>query len=102
MDIDGTVFPGSGMRKTQELNEGTHLSLRLNKTMVSVPRVELGDHIHCEFFHIRGLGVALYDSYVFAELLLLAWLQGIVMSQTLRANIKVNPICRTYTSLPYL
>ncbi|RDB20698.1 Uncharacterized protein YbiU [Hypsizygus marmoreus] len=52
VDIDGTSFPGSGMGKTQELNETTHPHLRLDK-MVSMPRVEPGDQVywHCDVVH---------------------------------------------------
>ena len=37
------------MGKTQELNEKTHPHLRLDKTMVSVPKLEPGDQIYCSF-----------------------------------------------------
>jgi hypothetical protein len=49
LDIDGTSFPGSVMAKTQELNETTHPHLRLDKTMISLPKMEPGDQVYCTF-----------------------------------------------------
>lgn len=53
VDLEGTAFPGSVMGKTQELNEKTHPHLRLDRTMVSAPRVEPGDQVywHCDGIH---------------------------------------------------
>ncbi|PPR06769.1 LOW QUALITY PROTEIN: hypothetical protein CVT26_003920, partial [Gymnopilus dilepis] len=52
-DLESSTFPGSSIGKTQELNELTHPHLRLEKTMVSVPRVEPGDQVywHCDVVH---------------------------------------------------
>lgn len=49
LDLEGSTFPGSRIKKAQELNEGTHPHLQLGRTMVSVPRVEPGDQVFCEF-----------------------------------------------------
>ncbi|KAG5634131.1 hypothetical protein H0H81_003270 [Sphagnurus paluster] len=46
-DTEGTAFPGSAMRKTQELNPTTHPHLALEQTMVSMPRVEPGNQVYC-------------------------------------------------------
>jgi hypothetical protein len=53
LDTDGTSFPGSGMAKLQELNETTHPHLRLDKTMISLPKMEPGDQVywHCDAVH---------------------------------------------------
>ena len=48
VDLESTVFPGSEMAKAQGLNERTHPHLRLDKTMISIPRVEPGDQVYCE------------------------------------------------------
>ncbi|KAF9479392.1 DUF1479-domain-containing protein [Pholiota conissans] len=52
-DVDSPTFPGSSIRKTQELNEKTHPHLQLARTMVSVPKVEPGDQVywHCDVVH---------------------------------------------------
>jgi hypothetical protein len=47
LDITSASFPGSIMAKTQELNETTHPHLRLDKTMISVPKMEPGDQVYC-------------------------------------------------------
>ncbi|KAF8871719.1 hypothetical protein BD779DRAFT_1453556 [Infundibulicybe gibba] len=53
VDLDGPSFPGSSMGKTQELNPNTHPHLVLDKSMVSIPRVEPGDQVywHCDLVH---------------------------------------------------
>jgi hypothetical protein len=48
-DTESPSFPGSMMGKTQELNEKTHPHLRLDKIMISVPKLEPGDQIYCSF-----------------------------------------------------
>jgi hypothetical protein len=48
LDITSSAFPGSFMGKAQELNEKTHPHLRLDKTMISVPKIEPGDQVYCE------------------------------------------------------
>jgi len=49
VDLESTTFPGSQIGKTQELCETTHPHLQLSRTTVSVPRVEPGDQVYCEF-----------------------------------------------------
>ncbi|GAA5864123.1 hypothetical protein JCM8547_005143 [Rhodosporidiobolus lusitaniae] len=44
--VDDTAFPGSVKGKGQEMNAQTHPHLRLNDTMVSVPRVFPGSQVH--------------------------------------------------------
>jgi Protein of unknown function (DUF1479) len=53
VNLESTHFPGSAMGKAQELNEETHPHLRLEKTMISVPKVEPGDQVywHCDTVH---------------------------------------------------
>ncbi|KAJ7918667.1 hypothetical protein B0H13DRAFT_1992415 [Mycena leptocephala] len=53
LDLDGTWFAGCGLGTGLELNDTTHPHLRLNKTMVSMPRVEPGDQVywHCDMVH---------------------------------------------------
>ncbi|KAH8103434.1 DUF1479-domain-containing protein [Cristinia sonorae] len=53
LDLESTAFPGSEMAKAQGLNEMTHPHLRLDKAMVSIPRVEPGDQVywHCDLVH---------------------------------------------------
>ncbi|KAL6305120.1 hypothetical protein BKA93DRAFT_817078 [Sparassis latifolia] len=53
LDLDGTAFPGSSPGKTQELNAETHPHLRLDRTMVSMPRIAPGDQVywHCDLVH---------------------------------------------------
>ncbi|KAJ7698986.1 hypothetical protein B0H17DRAFT_1049881 [Mycena rosella] len=53
LDLDRTGFAGSGMGTGLELNDTTHPHLRLEKTMVSMPRVEPGDQVywHCDMIH---------------------------------------------------
>jgi hypothetical protein len=50
VDLESTTFPGSQIGKTQELRETTHPHLQLSRTTVSVPRVEPGDQVYCEFY----------------------------------------------------
>lgn len=47
VDLESTAFPGSDIGKAQGLNEITHPHLRLDKTMVSIPKVEPGDQVYC-------------------------------------------------------
>lgn len=49
VDLDSPKFPGSSIGKTQELNEKTHPHLRLDKTMISIPKVQPGDQVYCTF-----------------------------------------------------
>lgn len=49
VDVDSTAFPGSVMGKAQELTEDTHPHLKLDKTMISVPKIEPGDQVYCKF-----------------------------------------------------
>lgn len=49
MDLESPTFPGSSIGKTQELNERTHPHLKLGQTMVSIPKVEPGDQVYCQF-----------------------------------------------------
>jgi len=55
VDIHGPSFPGSGMGKAQELNIKTHPHLRLDRTMVSMPRVEPGDQVYCASCELLNL-----------------------------------------------
>ncbi|KAF8058535.1 DUF1479-domain-containing protein [Lyophyllum atratum] len=67
-DTDGTAFPGSAMAKAQELNPTTHPHLELERTMVSVPKVEPGDQVywHCDVVHaVEGKHGGKSDSSVF-------------------------------------
>lgn len=64
VDTEGTAFPGSVMGKTQEMNEGTHPHLRLDKNMVSVPKVEPGDQVYCKC-HVFGDGLHLIQGFLF-------------------------------------
>ena len=50
LNLDGTQFPGSGMGKAQELNQVTHPHLRLDRSVVSIPKVEPGDQVYCMRF----------------------------------------------------
>jgi len=66
--IDDTCFPGSFMAKTQELSETTHPHLRLDKTMISIPKIEPGDQVywHCGVVHaVEGVHGGDNDSSVF-------------------------------------
>lgn len=49
LDTTTTDFPGSVPGKAQELNEKTHPHLKLDKTMVSMPKVEPGDQVYCMY-----------------------------------------------------
>ncbi|KAJ7250502.1 hypothetical protein B0H12DRAFT_1120680 [Mycena haematopus] len=53
LDLEGTGFAGCGLGTGLELNDKTHPHLRLNQTMVSMPRVEPGDQVywHCDMIH---------------------------------------------------
>lgn len=44
-----TEFPGSVQGAAQEYNSQTHPDLDLENTMISVPHVEPGDYVACEF-----------------------------------------------------
>ncbi|KAL0580982.1 hypothetical protein V5O48_001074 [Marasmius crinis-equi] len=52
-DLDGPMFPGSGLGRCQEFTTDSHPHLKLDKTMVSMPRVEPGDQVywHCDGIH---------------------------------------------------
>jgi len=49
LDVETSRFPGAPRAKGQELNDITHPHLDLNRTMISVPRVQPGDQVfwHC-------------------------------------------------------
>lgn len=49
LNLEGSEFPGSVPGKTQELNDATHPHLRLSETMVSIPKIEPGDQVYCEY-----------------------------------------------------
>ena len=49
LDLESTAYPGSVPAKAQELNAETHPHLELAKTLVSIPRVEPGDQVYCEW-----------------------------------------------------
>ena len=49
LDLDNPAFPGSTPGKTQAITPLTHPHLRIDKTVVSIPRVEPGDQVYCEF-----------------------------------------------------
>ncbi|KAF9019190.1 DUF1479-domain-containing protein [Hymenopellis radicata] len=53
LDLDTTSFPGARIGTTQELNPKTHPHLRLDETMVAVPKVQPGDQVywHCDVVH---------------------------------------------------
>ncbi|KAG0659617.1 hypothetical protein C6P46_005108 [Rhodotorula mucilaginosa] len=53
IDLESTNFPGSVKGKGQELSDQTHPHLRLNETMVSVPKVAPGSQVywHCDVIH---------------------------------------------------
>ncbi|KZT69680.1 DUF1479-domain-containing protein [Daedalea quercina L-15889] len=53
LDLESTAFPGSVPGKAQEMNSTTHPHLCLEKTLVSIPRVEPGDQVywHCDVIH---------------------------------------------------
>ena len=97
LDIDGTSFPGSVMTKFQQLNETTHPHLRLDKTMISLPKVEPGDQVYCPFGFLVGLNlVHIYSCIVFRE-------QGIVTSSTLlklSTRAMVILLCSTFLLFP--
>ncbi|KAJ7464577.1 hypothetical protein FB451DRAFT_441516 [Mycena latifolia] len=67
LDLDRTTFVGSGMGTGLELNDATHPHLRLDKTMISMPRVEPGDQVywHCDMIHaVEGYHGGKEDSSV--------------------------------------
>ncbi|KAJ7763592.1 hypothetical protein DFH07DRAFT_738613 [Mycena maculata] len=67
LDLDGTAFAGSGLGTGMEFNDATHPHLRLDKTMVSMPRVEPGDQVywHCDMIHaVEGYHGGKEDSSV--------------------------------------
>ena len=49
LDLDDPTFPGSTLGKTQAINATTHPHLRLDRTVVPIPRVEPGDQVYCEW-----------------------------------------------------
>jgi hypothetical protein len=49
IDTTTSAFPGTGLGGAQEFNKKTHPHLRLDKMMVSVPKVEPGDQVYCEY-----------------------------------------------------
>ncbi|KAJ7312395.1 hypothetical protein DFH08DRAFT_896920 [Mycena albidolilacea] len=67
LDLEGTGFAGCGLGTGLELNDATHPHLRLDKTMVSMPRVEPGDQVywHCDMIHaVEGYHGGKEDSSV--------------------------------------
>ncbi|KAJ7656448.1 hypothetical protein DFH06DRAFT_471627 [Mycena polygramma] len=67
LDLDGTGFAGCGLGTGLELNDTAHPHLRLNETMVSMPRVEPGDQVywHCDMIHaVEGFHGGKEDSSV--------------------------------------
>ncbi|WWC60260.1 uncharacterized protein I303_102827 [Kwoniella dejecticola CBS 10117] len=53
LDFESTAFPGSPLARCQEYNDITHPHLELERTMVSMPKVEPGDQAwwHCDMIH---------------------------------------------------
>ena len=49
LNLDGTDFPGSTPGMTQAVLSREHPHLRLDETVVSIPRVEPGDQVYCEW-----------------------------------------------------
>jgi hypothetical protein len=49
LDLSSTKFPGAAMGKGLEPTEKMHPHLKLQKTMVSIPKVEPGDQVYCTF-----------------------------------------------------
>ncbi|BEI82153.1 hypothetical protein CcaverHIS002_0300210 [Cutaneotrichosporon cavernicola] len=63
LDIDSTVFPQAPLGRSQEFNDASHPHLELDRTMVSIPRVQPGDQAwwHADVIHAvesvhRGAG----------------------------------------------
>ena len=48
LNLDDPAFPGCVPGKTQAIRPGTHPHLRIDRTIVSIPRVEPGDQVYCE------------------------------------------------------
>ncbi|KAL9712131.1 hypothetical protein Ac2012v2_005208 [Leucoagaricus gongylophorus] len=68
LDTDSSRFPGSSIGKTQELNVKSHPHLHLDKTMVSIPKVQPGDQVywHCDVVHaVESIHSGAGDSSVF-------------------------------------
>ncbi|KAF7789308.1 hypothetical protein EIP86_000252, partial [Pleurotus ostreatoroseus] len=51
VNLDGSEFPGSEMGKGQMLNDLSHPHLKLDQTMMSIPKVEPGDQVYFESEH---------------------------------------------------
>ncbi|KAI0629478.1 DUF1479-domain-containing protein [Trametes polyzona] len=53
LDLDDPTFPGSTPGKTQAVTPATHPHLRIEQTIVSIPRVEPGDQVywHTDVIH---------------------------------------------------
>ena len=49
LDLDNPRFPGSTLGKSQVITPVTHPHLKVDKTVVSIPPVEPGDQVYCEF-----------------------------------------------------
>ncbi|KAJ7509766.1 hypothetical protein B0H11DRAFT_2152709 [Mycena galericulata] len=67
LELDGTAFAGSGFGTGMELNEASHPHLRLDKTMISMPKVEPGNQVYwnCDMIHaVEGYHVGTEDSSV--------------------------------------
>jgi hypothetical protein len=63
LDIDSTAFPQAPLGRSQEFNDASHPHLELERTMVSIPRVQPGDQAwwHADVIHAvesvhRGAG----------------------------------------------
>ncbi|KAI0785728.1 hypothetical protein C8Q75DRAFT_774317 [Abortiporus biennis] len=68
VDLDSSSFPGNQLAKTQSLTETTHPHLRLDKSLVSIPKVEPGDQVywHCDLVHaVESQHTGVGDSSVF-------------------------------------
>ena len=50
LDLDYSAFPGSTPKKTQAITAMTHPHLRIDETIVSIPRVQPGDQVYCRLF----------------------------------------------------
>ena len=48
LDLDNPEFPGSTPGKTQAITPVTHPHLRVDQTVVSIPRVKPGDQVYCK------------------------------------------------------
>ena len=56
VDLEDPAFPGSAMGAGQEMNEKTHPHLRLEKSMVSVPKMDPGAQVYCRYLSCLAMG----------------------------------------------